>query len=180
MPGTQRPITVVTEGEDAGRTIEQTDGSAVLVADPPDAEAVLDHLLRTLVGVDSDEELVTPTTLPVVGQVTLSFDGTTCTYDGPTSLPEGMLRLTVTPGPVPYIGVVAHLVEGATPEEAFAWQTENPGEQPPMVDSAEAVGEDALPSLATVALVPGLNVVVCITPDGLPTAGATITVNGGS
>lgn len=55
VPGTQRPITVVTEGEDAGRTIEQADGSAVLVAGPPDAEAVLDHLLRTLVGVDSDE-----------------------------------------------------------------------------------------------------------------------------
>lgn len=123
---------------------------------------------------------MTPTTLPVVGQATLSFDGTTCTYDGPTSLPEGMLRLTVTPGPVPYIGVVAHLVEGATPEEALAWQMENPGEQPPMVDSAQAVGEDALPSPATVALLPGLNPVVCITPDPLTIAGAAITVNGGS
>ena len=63
---------------------------------------------------------------------------------------------------------------------------ENPGEQPPMVDSAEAVGEDALPSPATVALVPGLNVVVCftpdvlLTPDGMPTAGGVITVSGGS
>jgi len=186
VPGTQRPIVVVTEGEDAGRTIEQADESAVLVADPPDAEAALDHLLRTLVGVDSDDELVTPTTLPVVGEATLSLDGTTCTYDGPTSLPEGMLRLTVTPGKVRYTGVVAHLVEGATPEETYAWQMENPGEQPPMVDSAEAVGENALPSPATVALVPGLNVVVCftpdgmLTPDGMPTAGGVINVSGGS
>jgi inosine-uridine nucleoside N-ribohydrolase len=180
VPGTRRPIAVVTEGEDAGRTIEQADGAAVLVADPPDAEAVLAHLLRTLVGVDSDDELVTPTTLPVVGEATLSFDGTTCAYEGPTSLPEGMLRLTVTPGPVPFIGVVAHLVEGATLEEALAWQTANPGEQPPMVDSAEVVGEETLPSSATVALAPGLNAVVCSTPDGLPTAGAAITVDGGS
>jgi inosine-uridine nucleoside N-ribohydrolase len=180
VPGTQRSIAVVTEGEDAGRTIEQADGSAVLVADPPDAEAVLDHLLRTLVGVDSDDELVTPTTVPVVGEATLSFDGTTCTYTGPTSLPEGMLRLTVTPGPVPYLGVVSHLVEGATLDEALAWLAEHPGEQPPMVDSAEAVGEDATPSPATVALLPGLNPVVCITSDALTTAGGMITVNGGS
>jgi hypothetical protein len=142
--------------------------------------AVLDHLLRTLVGADSDDELVTPTTIPVVGEATLSFDGTTCTYTGPTSLPEGMLRLTVTPGPVPYIGVVAHLVEGATLDEALAWQAEHPGEQPPMVDSAEAVGEDAQPSPATVTLLPGLNPVVCVTPDALIIGGGTITVNGGS
>jgi pyrimidine-specific ribonucleoside hydrolase len=56
VPGTQRPIAVVTEGEDAGRTIEQADGSTVLVADAPDAVTVLDHLLRTLVGVESDDE----------------------------------------------------------------------------------------------------------------------------
>jgi inosine-uridine nucleoside N-ribohydrolase len=56
VPGTDRPIAVVTEGEDAGRTIEQADGSTVLVADPPDAVAVLDHLLRTLVGVQPDDE----------------------------------------------------------------------------------------------------------------------------
>jgi hypothetical protein len=180
VPGTQHPIAIVTEGEDAGRTIEQADGSAVVVADPPDAVTVLDHLLRTLVGVDSDDELVTPTTVPVVGEATLSFDGTTCTYTGPASLSEGRLRLTVTPGPVPYLGVVAHLVEGATLDEAFAWQAEHPGEQPPMVDSAEAVGEGATPSPATVTLLSGLNPVVCITPDGLTTAGGMITVNGGS
>ena len=167
-------------GEDGRPNIEQADGSAVLVAGPPDAMAVLDHLLRTLVGVDSDDELVTPTTLPVIGQATLSFDGTTCTYDGPTSLPEGMLRLTVTPGPVPYIGVVAHLVEGATPEEALAWQTENPGEQPPMVDSAQAVGEDALPSPATVALTAGTERGRVHHPRPPHHRRRAITVNGGS
>jgi pyrimidine-specific ribonucleoside hydrolase len=174
VPSAERAIAVVTEGDDAGRTVEEADGTGVLVAEPPDAAAVLDHLLRTIAGVAEDEPLVVPTTVAVAGEATVSFDGVTCTYDGPTSLPVGAIRVTRTPGPSPYLVGVAHLVEGATLDEALEWLAQHPGEQPPMVDRIETIGEGGLPSPATIELLPGMNPVVCAPPDGSIVPGAVV------
>jgi hypothetical protein len=151
----------------------------VFVARPPDPDAVLDHLLRTLAGGAEDQPSTTPTTGPVVGEATLSFDGAACVYEGPTTLPVGSLRVTVKPGSAQYLVLVAHLVDGATPDEALAWQAEHPGEQPPMVDAVEVVGEGFLPSPANVALHAGLNPVLCALPDGSVVPGAVVDVVAG-
>jgi hypothetical protein len=116
----------------------------------------------------------------VVGEATVSFDGVTCTYEGPASLPAGALRVTQVAGAVPYYVLVAHLVEGFTIEEAIAWQAEHPGEQPPMIDDFEVIGEGALLSPANVALEAGENSVVCATDDGLLVFGRSLTVGDGS
>ncbi|MGD9701853.1 MAG: nucleoside hydrolase [Acidimicrobiia bacterium] len=178
VPSHEVTIAVTIDGDDAGRTVEQPGGSAVLVADPPDVDTVLDHLLRTLAGMAEDEPLTPPTTIPIVGNATVGFDGATCTYDGPTSLPPGSLVVTATPGPVPYYALVAHLVEGATIEDAVAWAAEHPDEQPPMIDRIDAVGEDAMPSPATIELMTGTSAVVCGTTEGALALGATVTVGG--
>jgi pyrimidine-specific ribonucleoside hydrolase len=178
VPAHEAMIAVVTEGEDAGRTIEQADGHAVRVADPPFADAILDHLLRTLAGLTEDDPLVTPTTLPVVGEATVTFDGTTCSYDGPTSLPAGSLVVTAPLGPAPHIVVVAHLVEDATAAEALEWSAAHPNEVPPMIDNLAWIGEGALTSPATVELAAGVNSVVCATEDGALYLAAELMVSG--
>jgi len=180
VPTAERTISVVTEGADSGRTIDRSDGAVVSVASPPDAAAVLDHLLRTLAGVAADTPLVTPTTVAPVGEATVSYDGTACTYDGPTSVPVGTLQVTVEPGPVPYVAIVAHIAEGATIDEALAWQAAHPGEQPPMVDVATAIGEAGLPSPAHVELLAGQNGVVCGLEGGAVVPGAVVTAVAGS
>lgn len=177
VPSHDAKIAVTTEGDDAGRTVADPAGSPVLVADPPDPPVVLDHLVRTLAGVPESEQLATPTTLPVVGQATVGFDGTTCTYDGPASTEVGALVVTATPGTVEYWVIVVHLVEGATMEEAYAWATEHPNEPPPMIDQIDVVGEGALASPARIDLLPGTSAVACQTAETV-VVGAELTVAG--
>lgn len=177
VPSHDARIAVTTEGADAGRTVEQADGSSVTVADPPDASAVLEHLVRTLAGLPQGEPLATPTTLPVVGRATVKFDGTTCTYDGPTTPGVGALVVTVVPGSEPYGVSVVHLADGTTVEEAVAWIAEHPGEVPPMIEQDLGyIGEGGLASPATIELIPGSNPLACLTGDGSIHLGAVIVV----
>ena len=120
------------------------------VADAPDAGAVIDHLLRSLAGVPEGDQLATPTTLPVLGEVTVDFDGTTCSYDGPPTLPAGAYEVSTAAGPTEYIAAVAHLVAGATVDEVLAWVAEHPDEDPPMVDDIAVVGGWGEPSPAAI------------------------------
>jgi pyrimidine-specific ribonucleoside hydrolase len=177
VPRHRVQVRVLRDGDEAGRTIEDPSGSEVLVADHPDAPTVIDHLLRTVVGAGDDEPLATPTTIAAVGAGVVRFDGTSCTYDGPSELPRGSFVLTVTQGAVPYQVAVAHLIDGTTVDEALAWATAHPGERPPMVDSIVAVGEGGLPSPATVELLPGTNPIVCATGDGVLHLAAQVTVH---
>ena len=121
----------------------------------PTRVAVLDHLLATLAGLTSDDELVVPSTLPTVAEVTVGLVDGVCTYDGPTKLPVGRMVITLAPSDTPYIVLAAHLVEGATAEEAIAWSETHPGEQPPMVDAVVAIGAEFTPSPTTVEAAPG-------------------------
>jgi inosine-uridine nucleoside N-ribohydrolase len=168
-------MTITTTGPEAGRTVEQAGGTTVRVADPPDTQAVLDHLLATLAGLASEDELVVPSTMPTVADVTVGLVDGVCTYDGPTELPVGRIVVTLTPSDDPYIVLAAHLVDGATVEEAIAWSEAHPGEQPPMVDAVVAIGADLTPSPATVELLPGANPIVCATPDNDQTLAAVVT-----
>ena len=89
VPTHAATISVLTEGDEAGRTVARADGAAVDVAEVPDAGAVIDQLLRTLAGVPADEPLVTPTTLPILGSFVVGFEGGQCTFDGPSELQAG-------------------------------------------------------------------------------------------
>jgi hypothetical protein len=176
----QATVSVLIDGDQAGQTRRDPDGDTVLIAKPKDSARVLDHLLRTLAAVPEGEELVTPTTLPIVGDATLSFDGTTCSYDGPTAPPAGRLRVTVATGGVPFAGVVAQLAEGATLEEVLAWAAAHPNEQPPGLDVINFVGEKEgmLPSPADVELGVGTTVMACLSETGVPSVGAQLDVGG--
>jgi hypothetical protein len=110
-----------------------------------------------------------------VGAATVRFDGTTCVYDGPTAVMPGPLVLGVQAGDQPFAAVVAHLVPGATLDEAVQWSVEHPGEAPPMVDQVAVVGDPGSPTTARVDLQPGENAVVCATPEGGVVAGAVVT-----
>jgi inosine-uridine nucleoside N-ribohydrolase len=171
-------ITVVTEGDDAGRTVAETDGATIDVADPPDSVAVIDHMLRTLAGVPEGEELATPTTLPVLGEITVGFDGTTCSYGGPPVLPAGAYDVITQAGPEAYLAAVAHLLPGATVDDVLAWATEHPDEDPPMVDDLSVVGGWGEPSPATIVFKPGTVVIACGTEDGAIHVAGSVDVSG--
>jgi inosine-uridine nucleoside N-ribohydrolase len=172
VPRHDATIAVVTEGDDAGRTVERADGASVLLADPPDAEAVVEHLVRTLGGVPAGEPLATP---EIVADVTVTFDGTSCIYEGPISVPAGLVRVTVPDDAAPFAVILAHLVEGATLDDTLAWVRGHPEEEPPMVDDVDVLGEEALPSPAIVELTAGSVGVVCaVSPDDIRAAAELI------
>jgi inosine-uridine nucleoside N-ribohydrolase len=179
VPTSSRALDVVVDGDDAGRTVEASSGTPVDVALAPSAEAVVDHFLRTLAGVPEDEALTTPTTLPLTGRATVRFDGERCTYDGPSMLAPGALEVTLDEGEVPFAVIVAHLVAGATIDEALAFAVEHPGEDPPMIDAGAFVGDGGLASPARVELLPGDNPVVCASFDGSLEVGAVLAVEPG-
>jgi hypothetical protein len=163
VPGHQVEVEVVVEGDDSGRTAARPGGTAVELSDPPDATAVIDHLLRTLAGVGDDQQLAVPTTLPLLGELAVAFDGTECSYDGPVTLPAGAYRVEVAPGPEPYAVVIAPLLGDATLDEVLAWVAEHPEQEPPMVGETTFITPDAPES--DVVLEPGRVGLVCGTEE---------------
>lgn len=178
VPTHAAEILVATDGDDAGRTIASADGARIDVADAPDAGAVTDHLLRSLAGVPEGDQLATPTTLPVLGEVTVAFDGTTCSYDGPPTLPTGAYEVSTAAGPTGYVAAVVHLVAGATVDEVLAWVAERPDEDPPMVDDIAVVGGWGEPSPAAIVFRTGTVAVACGTEDGAVHLAGTVEVSG--
>ena len=178
VPTRPAQIAVVTEGDDAGRTVTAADGAPIDVAGAPDADAIIDHLMRTLAAVPEGEPLATPTTLPVLGAVTVDFDGTTCTYDGPPTLTSGAYEVSIGAGPTEYMAVLAHLLEGSTIDEVLAWVAEHPDEEPPMVDDVQAVGGWGEPSPAPIVFKAGTVAIVCGTAAGAIHVAGTVEVSG--
>jgi hypothetical protein len=169
-------ITVVTEGDDAGRTVASAGGALVDVADPPDAGEVVDHLLRTLADVPETGQLATPTTVPVLGDMTVGFDGTTCSYGGPARLAAGAYEVSTEASSSDYMVVVAHLVPGASVDDVLAWVAEHPDQDPPMVDDIGAVGGWGEPSPAAIVFRSGTVAIVCGTEDGEVHVAGTVEV----
>ena len=128
-------IRVVTaEGADTGRTMRTDDGSPVTIATGADASAFYTLLVRTLDGLDAGEPLASPE--PPVGEGVVRYDGTTCTYEGPSAVPPGRMTFTFETTVQGWVGAVVHLVGGATVTEVLAWVAAHPGSQemPPGVD----------------------------------------------
>jgi hypothetical protein len=112
---------------------------------------------------------VSPTTLPevpTIGDVTLSFDGTMCRYDGPQVPGAGNYLVGLRPGPVPYWGVIAQLVPGTTLEEAAAWIAEHPTGQPPTVEDVATIGDGVVEPPAGVEFRAGTVGIACLAEDG--------------
>jgi hypothetical protein len=177
-PGEAAEIEVVLTGDDAGQTRRRPGGAVVELASPPATDAVTDHLLKTLAGVPDDGMLATPTTLPVLGDVSVGFDGSTCSYEGPPALATGAYVVTVEPGAVPYVVAIAHLVDGATVDDVLAWIAAHPDEEPPMVDEVTVVGGWGETSPASVVFPSGTVAVACGTEDGAITVAASLDVSG--
>jgi inosine-uridine nucleoside N-ribohydrolase len=169
LPSREVTLDVVTEGAEAGRTIEQSGGARVeLVEAPDDPGAIVTHLVEVLAGVEPGE-LVSPTTLPAaptIGDVTISFDGSVCRYEGPDAPVAGNYLVDLRPGPVPFWGTVVHLAPGTTLEEVAAWVVEHPDEQPPMIEDVATIGDGVLEPPANVEFRADTVGVACITENG--------------
>jgi hypothetical protein len=168
------PIVVVTEeGRDNGRTARRDGGATVDVALGADSEAVDALLVRTLAGLAEGEPLAEPP--EPVGTAVIRFDGTTCSYDGPTSVPAGRMLFTFETTVSGAGGAVADLTGELTIEEILQAVVANPDQDPPgieaitFVDPARETRVDVTaPTMA----------VACGTEGGLPIPGPTFTVEG--
>jgi hypothetical protein len=110
--------------------------------------------------------------------MTVEFDGTTCSYDGPPTLAEGAYEVSTGAGQTGYSAVVAHLVAGSTIDEVMTWVAEHPDEEPPMVDEVAVIGAWGEPSPATIAFRAGTVALACGTDDGAIHVAGTVDVSG--
>lgn len=113
-------IAVVTEdGPDIGRTIRSADGHPIDVATSADAGSFEDLLLRTLDDVRPDEALVEPS--PAEGDAIVAYDGTNCTYDGPTTVKAGRVGFGFETIDSTWVAAIIQLTGASTIEEVVAW-----------------------------------------------------------
>lgn len=134
-------IAVVTEeGPDSGRTVRSEAGAPVDVATDADAMALEDLLLRTLDGVPPGDALVEPP--PPVAEARVTYDGTGCTYDGPTTVAGGRMGFTFESSDPTWVAAVVHLTGELTIDEILAWVEANPEMQ------------EAVPGVDEVTIVP--------------------------
>jgi inosine-uridine nucleoside N-ribohydrolase len=119
-------ISVVTApGRDNGRTVRRADGTQVTVARRPRAAAFHELLLRTLDHLGPQAALATPP--PPVGEGTIRYDGRTCTYDGPATVPSGRMRFTFRTTDPAWTGAVVTLTGERSIESIIAWTRTHPG-----------------------------------------------------
>ncbi|MDP2772111.1 MAG: nucleoside hydrolase [Nocardioides sp.] len=127
----QAAISVLTTpGRDSGRTVRRDDGTTVTVARRPRGAAFQDLLLRTLDQLQPQAALTTPP--PPVGDAAIRFDGGTCTYDGPATVPTGRMRFTFDTTDPAWTGAVVGLTGERSIERILAWLEAHP-------DSRDAV-----------------------------------------
>ncbi len=136
---TQRvDIAVVNEdGPDGGRTIRSDEGFPMDVATDADTAVFEELLLRTLDGVAPGSALVEPP--PPVGEAVVVYDGTDCTYDGPTTVPTGRMRFTFESTDPTWVVVVIHLTGDFTLEELVARVNAEPA-APEVAPGVEGLG----------------------------------------
>ncbi|MFZ0013174.1 MAG: hypothetical protein WAL25_03570, partial [Acidimicrobiia bacterium] len=112
----------------------------VEVATDADAAAFEDLLLRTLDEVSPEDALVEPP--PPVGEAVVEYDGTSCTYDGPSQVTAGSMGFTFESDDPNWVAAVAQRTGELTIEEILAWVEANPD------------AEEAVPGVAEVTIVP--------------------------
>ena len=131
-------VAVVNEdGPDSGRTIRSDEGSPIDVATDADPAAFEELLLRTLDGVPPGAALVEPP--PPVGEAVVRYDGTDCTYDGPTTVAAGRMRFTFESNDPTWVVAVVHLTGELTIDEVVALANADP-EAPEGVAGVEGLG----------------------------------------
>jgi inosine-uridine nucleoside N-ribohydrolase len=167
-------ITVVTDdGVDLGRTRRSEDGDPVTVATDVDVAAFEELLVRTLAAIPEGDALAEPP--EPVGEATVSFDGTTCTYDGPSSVPAGRMLFDYRSAVAGSGAAVVDLTGDLTLDEIIEHVAANPDEQgdPPGVDALTFLDPDGQ---TRVDVSPPAVAIACSTEGGIPVAGPTITV----
>jgi pyrimidine-specific ribonucleoside hydrolase len=167
-------MVVNVDGPDIGRTIRSDDGDPIDVATSADAAVFEDLLLRTLDDVQPDEALVELP--PAVGEAVVVYDGTDCTYDGPTTVKAGRMGFTFETDDSAWVAAVAHLTGEFTIEEILAWVQANPDvqEAPPGIDEVIVVPPGTT-TYVTVAA-PGVGVVCSPYEPGPLLIAASLTV----
>jgi hypothetical protein len=115
---------LTTPGRDSGRTVRRPDGTPVTIAHRPRATAFHELLLRTLDQLEPRAALATPP--PPVGRGTIRFDGSTCSYDGPATVPSGRMRFTFRTTDPAWTGAVVGLTGERSIERILAWRTSHP------------------------------------------------------
>lgn len=169
-------VSVITsEGRDSGRTVRRDDGSPVSIAGRPRATAFHELLLRTLDQLGPGAALAAPP--PLVGRAVIRYDGSTCRYDGPATVPSGRMRFTFRTTDPAWSGAVVGLTGERSMEEILAWVQAHPG------------SHDSVPGVRGVTPVsPGFAMhldvasprvaVVCAADDPVPLVAGTVTVTG--
>lgn len=166
-------ITVVTkDGADRGRTQPDDDGHPVTVVSEVDAAALEELFVRTLAHLPEDEALAEPPEPVAEGIVT--FDGTSCSYDGPTSVPAGPMLLDYRSTVERSGAAVVHLTGELTIEEILASVGANPTEEmPPGVAGLNFLQPGGQ---TRVDVTPPAVAIACSADQAVPIAGPTITV----
>jgi pyrimidine-specific ribonucleoside hydrolase len=121
---------LTTPGRDSGRTARRSDGTPVTIAHRPRATAFHELLLRTLDQLEPRAALATPP--PPVGRGTIRFDGSTCGYDGPATVPGGRMRFTFQTTDPAWTGAVVGLTGERSIERVLAWRTSHPRNRGPV------------------------------------------------
>lgn len=166
-------ITVVTaEGRDLGRTLRSDDGHPVAVAVEVDTAAFEELLVRTLAGLGEGQDLAAPP--EPVAEATASFDGTTCSYDGPATVPAGRLLLTYRSTVAGSGAAVVQLTGELTIEEIVSYVAANPTDEGPPGVADVTFLEPGAPTPVDV-VAPAV-AIACGAEQAVPVAGPTITV----
>jgi hypothetical protein len=167
-------VSVLTDpGRDNGRTVRRHDGTPVTIAGRPRATAFHELFLRTLDQVDPGAALAAPP--PLVGRAVIRYDGSTCSYDGPATVPSGRMRFTFRTTDPAWAGAVVGLTGERSMEEILAWVESHPGSR----DSVPGVRQvtPVSPGFAMHLDVTSPRVaVVCAADDPVPLLAGTVTV----
>ena len=150
-------------GPDSGRTTRSSLGSPVKVAVGADLDRFEPFVVRTLGQLGYDAEIVDP--LPPVGNVTIRFDGTMCTFEPSAEITEGRLRFTFETTDPAWTAAIAPLDGELTVEELREWIVSHPdGSRVPGIGQPVAfVWPNGIQYTDTS---PGTAVVLCASEDG--------------
>lgn len=155
----------VLEGEKKtqGQIVEDESGVAVDVAVAADARAFEAEFLNTL---NADDALTSTRPEPVA---TLTFDGTSCAYEGPTRLPAELVGVQAeNPTSEPWSAVLVAIEDGHTfGDLRILAEGFRQGDQPPEWVEAVSFGQTdpGETSLAAWPLEPGVYGLVCAGED---------------
>jgi hypothetical protein len=167
-------ITVLTApGPDDGRTVRAKDGNEVEIAVRPRPAAFEELLVRTLDQVGPDAALASPPA--PVGDAEIRYDGGTCTYDGPASVPVGRMRFTFETTDPPWTGAVVGLTGELSIEKIIAWLEAHPGSTEPVPGVGQATPVQPGGTMYVDVASPQI-AVVCASDAGVLLPAGTVTV----